>query len=268
MARHRSLGFLLVTALLSCRRTGWDPPAPDRSNGELPVVSAPRIAVERSPGLGGVRLDGRLDEPFWSAAGDTGGFVHPGTGRADSHSRVKGAARVAWDQQNLYLALVIGDGDPVTPFAPDQVDPHLWERSSAVEVMIQPGDPGNNSHYYELQVDPAGAVWDTSFDDYNQPISVTPEGGRRFGHQEWSSGVQKGIVIDRVGGRYTLELAIPWRALQSPNASAPPRPGDVWRVNFYSFRDGQRDALAWSPLLGEGNFHRSARFGRLRFAGP
>jgi hypothetical protein len=261
MASHRSPLFLLVTALLSCRRTGWDPPAPDRSGGELPVVSAPRVS-------GGVRLDGRLDEPFWSAAGDTGGFVHPGTGRPDSHSRVKGAARVAWDQQNLYLALVIGDGAPVTPFAADQVDPHLWERSSAVEVMIQPGDPGNNSHYYELQVDPAGAVWDTAFDDYNQPITASPQGGRRFGHQEWSSGVQKGIAIDRAGGRYTLELAIPWHAFQSPNASAPPRPGDVWRVNFYSFRDGQRDALAWSPLLGQGNFHRSARFGRLRFDGP
>jgi hypothetical protein len=34
---------------------------------------------------------------------------------------------------------------------------------------------------------------------------------------------------------------------------------------LYSFRDGQSQALAWSPLRREGNFHRAKRFGRLRF---
>jgi hypothetical protein len=248
--------FLLLCSLLACKRTDWDPPARDRSGGELPVLSARRVPA------GAVRLDGHLDEAFWKIAGDTGGFVDPITGRPEGRSRVKGAARVAWNDGHLYLAFVIGDGDPVTPFRADEVDPHLWERSSAVEVMIQPGDPGNNSHYYELQVDPAGAVWDTRFDDYNQPITAGP-GGRRFGHQEWSSRVQKGIAIDR--GHYTIELALPWDTLASPNATAPPREGDVWRMNFYSFRDGQRDALAWSPTLGQGNFHFSPRFGRVRF---
>ena len=28
---------------------------------------------------------------------------------------------------------------------------------------------------------------------------------------------------------------------------------------------GQRDALAWSPLMHQGNFHKAARFGRVRF---
>jgi hypothetical protein len=258
MAVWRPLCLLLLCAL-SCKRTSWDPPAPDRSGGELPVLSARRVPE------GSVRPDGRLDEAAWKTAGDTGGFVDPGTGRPEPGSHVKGAARAVWDGQNLYLAFVIGDAEPVTPFAADEVDPHLWERSSAVEVMIQPGDPGNNSHYYEVQVDPAGAVWDTRFDDYNRPISMAADGRRQFGHQEWSSRVQKGITIDRAAGRYTIELALPWSAFESPNASAPPRQGDVWRMNFYSFRDGQRDALAWSPTLGQGNFHRAARFGKVRF---
>ncbi len=47
----------------------------------------------------------------------------------------------------------------------------------------------------------------------------------------------------------------------------PPKPGDTWRINLYSFRDGQRAALAWSPILGQGNFHRTSRFGKVIFAG-
>jgi hypothetical protein len=45
----------------------------------------------------------------------------------------------------------------------------------------------------------------------------------------------------------------------------PPRPGDTWRINLYSFRDGQRAALAWSPTLRRGNFHKASRFGRVVF---
>jgi hypothetical protein len=36
-------------------------------------------------------------------------------------------------------------------------------------------------------------------------------------------------------------------------------------MNVYSFRDGQRDSLAWSPTLGQGNFHFAPRFGRVIF---
>jgi len=138
-------------------------------------------------------------------------------------------------------------------------------------VMIQPGDQGDNRHYYEIQVDVAGAVWDTRFEDYNRPI--TRPGGRiRYGHQQWSSRIRRAIVIDRRAGKYIMELALPWAALKGvtkrrPEVAVPPRPGDTWRVNLYSFRDGQRASLAWSPILRRGNFHRSSRFGMVKFLG-
>jgi hypothetical protein len=37
-------------------------------------------------------------------------------------------------------------------------------------------------------------------------------------------------------------------------------------MNVYAFRDGQRQSLAWSPLRGRGNFHKSERFGRIELA--
>src|SRR5436189_10896 len=83
-------------------------PAPDPSGAQLPPLSAPHVPS------GAIRVDGHLDDAAWKTAGDTEGFVHPGTGQPEARSHVKGAARVAWDDQHLYLGFVIGDGDPVT----------------------------------------------------------------------------------------------------------------------------------------------------------
>ena len=127
---------------------------------------------------------------------------------------------------------------------------------------MQPGDPGDNRDYYELQVDVNGAVFDSHFEDYNAPITGTGS-EKRFGHQEWSAQLERAIFRGR--GFYSVEVALPWSSLTGARTAIPPHAGDVWRLNLYSFRDGQRRALAWSPLRGRGNFHKSERFGRVRF---
>ncbi len=255
--------FLCLVPLVGCKKKTA---GPDRSDGAIPVVRVPRVP----PGT--ITVDGRLQEPAWKRAGRTGAFVHPGTGKPVTGSPVRADARLAWDAQHLYVAVVVHDARPSSPFSRSARDPHIWAKASGVELMIQPGDPGDNRHYYELQVDVKGAVWDTWFDDYNRPRRR--HGGRTlFGHQSWSSHLQRRVVVDRAHRRYTVELALPWSSLSGatsvrPGVHVPPQLGDVWRINLYSFRDGQRAALAWSPILGEGNFHRTARFGRARFVGP
>jgi hypothetical protein len=132
--------------------------------------------------------------------------------------------------------------------------------------MLQPGDPGDNRDYFELQIDAHGAVFDSHFEDYNSPITGTGP-ARRFGHMEWSSELERAVHV-QPQSFYAIEAALPWKSLigaVSPRVQVPPRPGDIWRINLYSFRDGQRRALAWSPLRGQGNFHRASRFGRIRF---
>lgn len=224
----------------------------------LPTATIPRVDAT------GFAADGILNEPLWTTAGTLEAFVAPGDGRYVADSPVNASARVAWDDRALYLAFTVADTAPAAPFGRTDVDPHLWEQSSAVEIMLQPGDPGDNRHYYEVQVDTAGAVWDTRFDDYNRPVEG--EGAARtFGHQAWDAQLERGAAVLSDG--YIVEVALPWATLASDRTPVPPRTGDTWRANFYSFRDGQRQALAWSPILGEGNFHRSARFGRLTF-GP
>ncbi len=233
-------------------------PAADRSDGAIPEVVVGGVEP------GAIEVEGVIDEPAWQQAGSTGAFVAPGDGRPDPGSGVNARAQVAWDERALYVALVVHDADPDSPFGPGDEDPHVWERASGVELMLQPGDPGDNRGYYEVQVDVAGAVWDTRFDDYNRPITDGP-GGRRFGHQGWRSEIERAVRVDSDAGAYTIEVALPWATLEGARATVPPQPGDVWRANLYTFRDGQRDAMAWSPILGEGNFHRASRFGRLSF---
>jgi hypothetical protein len=254
----RNATSLVVLVAVACRRVEPTPVVRPRGE-EIPTARAVRVADAS------LRVDGRLDEAPWRTEG-TGAFVHPTTGQPVPSSRVQARAWFAWSDERLYVAARVGDRNPFAPFRPEEVDPHLWERSSAVELMVQPGDPGDNRVYYEIQADTVCAQWTTRFDDYNRPQRVDSAGRRHYGHEEWSPTIECAARPGPDG--YTLELAIPWRAFaEGARTPVPPRVGDVWRVNVYSFRDGQRDALAWSPLRGAGNFHYAPRFGRLVFGG-
>lgn len=208
-------------------------------------------------------IDGVLDDAAWTHAARLGPLVDPGGGTDAPKHPVATLARLTWDATHLYLGIVVRDKAPTSPFGRDDDDPHIWGAASGVELMLQPGDPGDNKDYYELQVDVNGAVFDTHFDDYNMPISGNGN-DKRFGHQDWRSQVRRAVSVQQ-GAFYSVEIALPWAALAPARTAIPPKPGDVWRLNLYSFRDGQRRALAWSPLRGRGNFHRSERFGRVRF---
>ena len=208
-------------------------------------------------------IDGKLDEAAWTGAATLGPLVDTGDGHRVSEHPVAGFVRAGWDDRNLYLGFVVRDKAAASPFARDAVDPHIWSRASGVEVMLQPGDPGDNRDYYELQVDAAGAVFDTHWDDYMNPVTGTgPD--KTFGHMEWTSRIERAVHIHG-GAFWSVEIALPWAALQPRRVAIPPKPGEVWRMNLYTFRDGQRAALGWSSIRGQGNVHRSRRWGRVRF---
>lgn len=229
----------------------------DRSDGTLPTLVVPRAGT---PPV----IDGQLTDEAWKRAVKTSPFVSPASGKPAPRSGVQAVLRLAHDATHLFVAFEVLDRNAATPFARNDLDPHLWERASAVELMIAPGDFPDNREYFEVQIDVGGAVWDTRFDDYNAPIVVSPDGTRRFGHQEYNAKLERATAKTKDG--YVVELAYPFSTLATSRTKSPPSPGDVWRLNAYSFRDGQRDALAWSPILGKGNFHRASRFGRIAFS--
>jgi hypothetical protein len=62
-----------------------------------------------------------------------------------------------------------------------------------------------------------------------------------------------------------VELSIPWSSFDKAKR-VPPTTGDVWRMNFYVVQNNS--GSAWSPILGQGNFHKASRFGRVHFLPP
>jgi hypothetical protein len=141
--------------------------------------------------------------------------------------------------------------------------PKLWTKDT-VEMMVEPDPVGDNHDYYELQINPQNRIFKSQFDSLQQP-SGGPDGP--FGHEDWDPKLKSAVVLEKgpdgkVTG-YNVEVAIPWAAYAKA-ANHPPKPGDTWRVNFYAMKDN--GGVSWSPILGQGNFHKASRFGRVTWA--
>jgi hypothetical protein len=230
-----------------------------------PGTSVPSVDVPRLSSGATVTIDGLLDEPVWAAAAMTGPFVSPATGKPAPRGPVQGNAKLLYDDTHLYVAFEVEDRKLRGGFAADATDPHLWTRDT-VEIMVDPDGDGDNRDYYEIQINPQNLVFDSQFDRYNKPRGG-PKGP--FGHQQWSAKLDSAVKLrgsldddsdDDQG--YCVEARIPWASFDKARRS-PPRAGDSWRLNFYAMQNN--GGVAWSPILGKGNFHRASRFGRVRW---
>ncbi|NUO50650.1 MAG: carbohydrate-binding family 9-like protein [Polyangiaceae bacterium] len=207
-----------------------------------------------------------MTEPQWSQAARIDTFVDPTTGEPAGRG-LSAKARLFWDDEALYVGVSVSDASVRGGFPSDAVDPHLWERDT-IEIMLDPDGDGDNRDYYEIQIGPQNLVFDSQFDGYNSPRG-SQDGP--FGHEEWKADLVSAVRIagtidddaDQDQG-YTVEAKLPWKSFTKAKHT-PPRPGDVWRANFYAMENN--GGVAWSPILGQGNFHRASRFGRLRFTG-
>jgi hypothetical protein len=260
-------------AIIAKIKTGVAPKKEENKRGaaDIPQLFPVKLGANEK-----ITVDGRGDEPVWGAAASTGPFVDVGSGRNAASYPVTGSAKVAWDNDNLYVLIEVKDPD-VLGFFTDKASqpkdwtvtgqPMTWNHDTA-EIMIDPDGDGDNKDYYELQINPANRVFKSQFDSYNAP-KVEPQ--RPLRHDDWDPKMTPAVhergTIDKPGDKdegYTVEAAIPWVAFQKGAKTLPPKPGDTWRMNFYAME--QNGGTGWSPILGQGNFHRSARFGKVTWS--
>jgi hypothetical protein len=243
-------------ALIATLDTGVTPKGDD---------SVPQLQVAQIKQGLRVRLDGKLSEYAWETAADTTLFVNVATGKPAPESPVQGSAKLIWDETALYLGITVKDQNLVGGFDKKQKDPHLWTKD-CVEIMIDPDGDGDNKDYYEIQVNPQNLVFDSFFDDYNTP-RTEPDGP--FGHEDWSSKLESAVQLsgtldnpkDKDEG-YVVEIKLPWSSFDKAK-KLPPELGTSWRLNLYAMKDN--NGVAWSPILGQGNFHKASRFGRVQW---
>ncbi|MBK8169363.1 MAG: carbohydrate-binding family 9-like protein [Sandaracinaceae bacterium] len=206
-----------------------------------------------------ITVDGRLDEPAWATAVQTGNLVETMTG---APAAFQASGKITWDANNLYVAFEVSDDFLKSTYTAH--DEHLWEQDT-VEVMVDPGNDGVN--YFEIQVAPTGQVFETRYDSRRQPQPV--------GHLDWTSNVRQRVVLrghvndDDADQGYTVEMALPWTAFAAGTPPAGrPESGATWGINLYVMDARDDDApqrfAAWSPPR-VGDFHATNRFARVTF---
>ena len=244
----------------------------DHAANDVPKLNVMKLASNQK-----IVIDGKGDDEAWKGAVSTGPFVDVGTGKPNTAFPVNGSAKLAWDDNNLYVLFNVTDPDVIGGFTDPKTNkddftvtgqPKDWTKET-VEMMVDPDGDGDNKDYYELQINPQNKIFHSQFDAYNQP-KTEPNGP--FGHEDWDPKLKSAVTVqgtlDKSGDKdtgYIVEAAIPWTAY-SKAANHPPKPGDTWRVNFYAMKNN--GGVAWSPIMGKGNFHFAPRFGKIVWSVP
>ncbi len=232
-------------------------PAPAVDPAQLPAPK--RVVVPRLRGP--VVVNGELDEPVWARAVTLGPFVQSDGSGAE---RERTIVRAWYDDTALYLGWTCTDADIQATFTAR--DSKFWEEEVAEFFLTRQG----LARYFELQWNPLGGVFDAIIDNTLDARGVSQgiQGDGSFTAKGMKSAVKlRGTPADSSDRDefWQVEVVIPFADL----GEATPKPGDVWRGNFYRFnrtRGLAAELLSWSAPMLRG-FHQPVRFGFIEF-GP
>jgi hypothetical protein len=216
--------------------------------------SVPRYEVTRAAAA--PMIDGRLDEPAWTAApAVTLQFLWDSQTGAKQMTR----ARLLWDAQALYVGFDADDTDITAQF--QQRDDPTY-RDDAVEIFINP-NPQQEVVYYGFEMNARGVLYD--YLNYNSRTLF-----KRFD----ATGVRiatslRGTLNVRTDtdNGWSLEAMIPWPNFEELSRR-PPSVGTIWKVNVNRW-DGvepNRRMSIWSdPENNDAWPHVPSRFGEIVF---
>ncbi|MCK4872355.1 MAG: carbohydrate-binding family 9-like protein [Phycisphaerales bacterium] len=218
-------------------------------------------------------IDGRLDDDAWTHAPWTDAFVDI-EGDAKPQPRFQTRAKMLWDDEYFYVAAYLDE-------------PHVWasltEHDQIVfhdndfEIFIDPD--GDRAEYYEIEINALETIFDLFL------VRTYIDGGPAL--HDWTAvGMKSAVYVEGTlndpsdaDRGWSVEFAIPWRTLaEFAHKPAPPRDGDVWRINFsrvqwlHHVADGTYEKLpntpennwVWSPQ-GVINMHLPEHWGYLVF---
>jgi hypothetical protein len=269
----RSALFLLLAAQLFQLSQAA---AQQTFKGLEPLFTTPRqytaAFTDKAPDL-----DGKISDQVWANVPWSQSFV-------DIEGSTKPApfyntrCKMIWDKKYLYIAAELQEE-------------HLWANvKNHDEVIFQDNDfevfldPDNNGYqYFEIEMNAINTVWELflskPYRNESGPLMSWDAAGLRTAVKAQGT-INKAKDKDR---GWTLEMAIPYSALNIGDQIKVPEPGDLWRINFSrvewdtEIKDGRyvklKDASGknlpernwvWSPQ-GVINMHYPERWGYLKF---
>jgi len=191
------------------------------------------VTVTRVPGT--LIVDGVLDDEMWQGAAKTDEFfLLGGTGI----SAARTLAQFYYDEKNLYVGIRCEEPARRRPIVRHGA---VWH-DDEIEIFIDAN--GDGKTFDQILVNGAGKKA-----EFRNKSSV--EIGTRIGAH----------VVE--GTCWELELMIPYKGL----GVAPPKPGDVWRLNLVRQRlptkQSGHELITWAPL--EKGFFEPEKFAPLTF---
>lgn len=171
-------------------------------------------------------IDGNLTDEVWKDIPWSTAFVDI-EGEKKPEPALMTRCKMIWDKEFLYIAATLNE-------------PHVWanikEHDDIVfydndfEVFIDPD--GDSQNYFEIELNALNTTWDL--------FLAKPY--RNMGHAlfNWEAkGMKTAVKVDGtindagdIDKGWTVEMAIPYRALQIGDEIKTPEPGDTWRINF------------------------------------
>ena len=174
-----------------------------------------------------ILVDGKLNDPSWSKTDWTESFVDiEGNLKPDPFYDTK--VKMLWDENYFY-------------FGAGMEEPHVWATLTARDAVIFKDndfeiflDPDGDTHnYYELEVNAFETEWDllllkpyrdqakVAVDSWDIPGLITKV--------HVNGTLNDPLDMDK---GWTLEIAIPWKALEECAPNLHPDDGEQWKINF------------------------------------
>ncbi len=188
----------------------------------------------------GLRIDGEIDEIAWEKAPWSVYFTNI-EGDQKPHPAFNTRFKMLWNSSHLYIAAELEE-------------PHVWAtltqhdqvifHDNDFEVFIDPD--GDTHDYFEIEVNALSTIFDL--------FLSKPYRNRGVVSTAWNAADLKTAVhvegtLNDPGDKdkkWTVEMAIPFAALQNNNAPPDPKINALWRVNF--------SRVQWDTEIAEGKY--------------
>lgn len=194
-------------------------------------------------------IDGHAHESAWDKASWTSNFIDI-QGLSKQKPLYDSKVKMLWDDDHLYIYAWMQE-------------PHVWGdltnhddiiyHNNDFEVFLKPYP--RQAYYYEIEVNPLNTIMDLMM---TKPYRLGGEALMHWDLKGLKSAVQIKGTLNNPKDQdqyWTVEMAIPFKALHSFGKNPSPKLNDHWRINF--------SRVQWQHQLKDNKYARQQNNGKL-----